>query len=99
MEILDQIKQLKEDAINGCVKYTQQGICDNIKYRINYDYFKSWTGFSGKTNFPVFDKLDLDNTTPEDQFMGIENLWQGRQLELRLSLIDHLIKCYEAESK
>lgn len=87
MEILDALLVLKEQAIKGCVDHPDCGICYNLagiteEPVLSYDFVKDnccdWDFFSGLFDYPVELSNDCD-------------LWEGEQLELRLSLLDHLI--------
>lgn len=87
MKILDALLVLKEQAINGCVGKPDFGICYNLaviteESGLSYDFVRNncydWEFFSGLFEYPVELSNDCD-------------LWEGEQLELRLSLIDHLI--------
>lgn len=87
MKILDALLVLKEQAIKGSVNVSSAGICYNLSeitddYDLSYDFVagncSDWEFFSGCTLVPI------------DGY-GEDFLWEGRQLALRLSLIDHLI--------
>lgn len=95
ISVLQQLKDLKELALDGSVENPDLGVCDNIRISIDCEYFISWPLYSGDDTFPVFDKNNGTISTPYKQYHMIDNLWEGRQLELRLDLLDHLIKCYK----
>lgn len=97
MSILSQLKQLEQDALDGCVECQYFGVCHAINGDINREYIKSWSEFSGDEIYPIFDDTNEEYDTPSDQFSDIHNLWEGEQLNKRLSLLDHLINCYENE--
>ena len=87
MKILDALLVLKEQAVNGCVDETFYGICYNLaaitgdsdlSYGFVRDNCCDWKFFSGLFDYPVELSDDCD-------------LWEGEQLKLRLSLLDHLI--------
>lgn len=87
MKILDALLLLKEQATNGSVYVTSAGICYNLleitdDYDLSYDFVEDncsdWEFFSGCTLVPI---VGYDE----------DHLWEGEQLELRLSLLDHLI--------
>lgn len=87
MEILGALLVLKEQAINGCVYNPLYGICYNLaviteEIDLSYDFVKDnccdWELFSGDPSYPI---IDYDE----------DYLWEDKQLELRLSLLDHLI--------
>ena len=99
MSILDELRELHAKASAGDFSGIdiRTGICGQLSTDINTDYYKSWPLFSGLESFPVFDSSDVIFDRPVDQYHYIGSLWQGRQLELRLSLLEHLIKCYESD--
>lgn len=85
MKVLDALLVLKEQAVNGCVYKPCYGICYNLskitgEFDVSYDFIvdncSDWEFFSGCSYVPID---------------GCGCLWEGKQLELRLSLIDHLI--------
>ena len=87
MKILDALLVLKEQAVNGNVSVNSAGICYNLSeitndYDLSYvfveDNCSDWEFFSGCILVPV------------GGYDG-DCLWEGEQLELRLSLLDHLI--------
>lgn len=87
MELLDALLLLREKAVTGVVDYPNHGICSNLSrltdsYDFPYYFVKDncedWQNFSGDTSYPI-EGYDLGD------------LWEGRQLRLRLSLLDHLI--------
>jgi len=91
-DIRASLLQLKEDALNGNVVDISFGICYNLTIMTRADddscYFfvytksKGWKFHSGSSSYPV----------PKTEFY--HSKWKGEQLELRLSLIDHLLtKC------
>ena len=95
MEIKEALLQLKEDAISGNIKKGYCGICHLLDllcnrnaYRFVKDNCSDWVYFSGDYNYPVSGEEGFD------YHMDNGELWKGGQLELRLSLIDHLLaKC------
>lgn len=87
MKILDALSVLKEQALTNNVYYTAMGICFNLSEMTDHDICAytfvrdnccDWEFFSGLFEYPVELSDDCD-------------FWEGEQLELRLSLIDHLI--------
>lgn len=91
MEILDALLVLKEQAVKGCVTDNRIGICGNLDIMINgsnsdsfctyvfvSDNCSDWQNFSGSISYPISPVTDC-------------GLWEGEQLKLRLSLIDHLV--------
>lgn len=95
MEIKEALLLLKEDAISGNIKKGHCGICHLLSdmdvygsYRFVKDNCSDWGYFSGDYNYPVSGEEGFD------YHMDNGDLWKGEQLELRLSLIDHLLnKC------
>lgn len=87
MEILDALLLLEEQAINNCIDESHYGICYNLSELTgeldeSYDFVREncedWEHFSGNSVYPI-------------EGCSGEPLWEGKQLELRLSLLDHLI--------
>ena len=87
MKILDALLVLKEQALTNNVFYAAMGICTNLagltedsdsSYDFVRDNCEDWEHFSCDTSYPIEGYDD-------------GHLWEGEQLELRLSLIDHLI--------
>lgn len=87
MKILDALLVLKEQALTDNVYYTDFGICYNLNEIVDEDVSvyefvsnnsEDWEHHSGVYEYPV----KLSNNC---------DLWEGEQLELRLSLLDHLI--------
>ena len=95
MELLDALLVLKEQAVEGVIKYPYQGICSNLleltnradlSYLFVEDNCEDWEHFSGNSAYPVVMSDDC-------------GLWEGEQLKLRLSLLDHLIDKAKQQSK
>lgn len=93
---LDKIKeclhQLLKDIDNNSIQYRQNGVCCNLDnytedcgvcaYAFVGENSSDWEHFSGKQYDPV------------GGYYSIPFLWEGEQLQLRISLIHHLInKC------
>lgn len=87
MKILDALLELQEQAIKDCVEHPDCGICYNLaviteESDLSYYFVKDnccdWQNFSGCTSYPISPVTDC-------------GLWEGKQLKLRLSLLDHLI--------
>ena len=87
MKILDALLKLQEQASKDCVDNPDYGICYNLaviteESDLSYDFVKDncceWEFFSGLFEYPVELSDECD-------------LWEGKQLELRLSLLNHLI--------
>lgn len=87
MKMLNALLLLKEQVTNGSVLKPFSGICHNLSemtgdvtktYEFVRDNCFDWCFFSGINTYPVENCND-------------EPLWEGKQLELRLSLINHLI--------
>lgn len=56
--------------------------------------FTDWKHYSGSTAYPV-PPTDEGVFCPEVQFHRTNNLWDGRQLELRSALVSYLIGRYQ----
>lgn len=87
MELLDALLVLREQAVAGDIDSPEYGICFNLyeltgEGSLSYDFVgdncEDWEHFSGEIDYPI-----------KDYCAG--NLWEGEQLELRLSLLNHLI--------
>lgn len=87
MKILDALLVLKEKAIKGSIDEPRYGICYNLSgltgdSDASYDFVvyncNDWKHFSGNPMCPV-------------KYNHNRVLWEGKQLKLRLSLLDHLI--------
>lgn len=95
MEIKEALSILKEDVISGNMKKGHCGTCLLLSLLTEYNAFRfvkencrEWEYFSGDYNYPVSGEEVFDYHTDNG------SLWEGEQLELRLSLIDHLLtKC------
>ena len=90
-------KELLQDAENGEVYRGFLGICANVSYKLDtvdiheqdfdayedivFCYYK-WPTYSGDAAFPV-----------EGNWLAPK--WEGTQLELRISLLKHIIKSLE----
>lgn len=88
MKILDALLVLKEQAVTGGVDKPSYGICynlfnltDSINLSLDFvaDNCEDWEHFSGDVDYPI------------EGYNDDCDLWEGEQLELRLSLLDHLI--------
>lgn len=90
--LIDSLTVVKDKALNGEYKNSNSGICckwsdmidedNSVGYDIVEVFSPSWEHFSGENCLPI---LGYTNG----------NLWKGEQLKLRLSLIDHILKCLE----
>ena len=83
-----------EDMLNGSIDKTN-AICENLdsltfRARIAYlcvkEFSKTWEYYSGEEGYPVsgefvWDTINFDNP---------ELWWTGEQLELRMSLLEHI---------
>ncbi len=95
MTKLQELIALKEKALAG--EYNKHsGICDHLTFTIEEKHLESWGNYSGIYHYPI----DVEESClhPSEQF-GELDIWEGRQLEERLSLLDHLIECQKAEEE
>ena len=83
-----------EDMLNGNIDKTN-AICENLDILTDYscsayscvnNFSKTWEHYSGEEGYPVvgeivWDKINWDNP---------ELWWTGEQLELRMSLLEHI---------
>ena len=97
-QCLNIIKELQEilDTGGKCITDPTQGICYNLTKgtpitQLQY-YSETWEFFSGDSWFPVNDVNSIYNVIDQYHYLG---KWEGKQLELRLSLVTHLLKCYK----
>jgi len=79
-----------QELLNGNIQYHSMGICSNICYITELDdvgfiamekFAHTWKNYSGDTGFPISGYLDYVNSP---------NKWTGEQLELRMSLLEHI---------
>lgn len=79
------------------------GICHHLKqdYRTSteeYGQFKNlsttWAGYSGNIDFPI-PSLD-EGISHKEYYFNNNDLWTGKQLDQRVSLINHVIKHWES---
>ena len=80
---------------DGCHSlYKNHSICCNVwnnlsfGHEIDTRHFKSWKSYSGDVSYPVLG---------QSVYYETDNFWIGKQLELRLDLVKHLVNCYEKE--
>ena len=52
--------------------------------------FASWPKFSGDEVYPI--PAPRKGSSSHDYYMHDEKLWKGRQLKLRLELLEHMIR-------
>lgn len=97
MQIKEALLEIKDNVVNGNTKGYDFGVC-SVLYQLStptsncYAFVNTncidWEHFSGNMYYPV--------SGEEVWLVHARNgsLWKGEQLELRLSLIDHLLtKC------
>lgn len=91
-ELIDNLNVVKQEAVNGGITWKHHGICSNWSEKLNDDSIAyvlvnnispTWKEYSGEVGRPI-----------KGYFLS-KNLWEGEQLELRLSLIDHILKFLE----
>lgn len=94
-KIKESLQQLLKDIEGNSIQYRQNGVCCNLEdytedYGVcAYDFIsancKDWENYSGDSSYPIKGSVGK---------FYLENLWEGEQLQLRISLIHHLInKC------
>lgn len=90
-ELIDSLLVVKQEALDGNIFWISHGICSNwgdklefscLAYDIVGDLADGWEHHSGLKHQPIAG-------------YGWQNNWEGEQLELRLSLIDHILKRLE----
>ena len=84
-----------EEMLNGNIDKTN-AICENLDVKLGgsllngYDIVKilspSWKHFSGEPSYPVSGETTWDTIN----FDNPELWWTGEQLELRMSLLEHI---------
>ncbi len=85
--LIDSLLELKTQALNREIKSKYTGICFNWKEILSYsgvydiveNFQQDWLYRSGDPQFPVLHSVGF-------------GLWEGKNLEMRLSLIDHILK-------
>lgn len=92
--LIQGLLRVKEKALNGeYIPWGTHGVCsmwsDEVDNGTTYDFVdvlsKGWEHHSGRKCYPVPQEPD-------------EHCWEGEQLILRLSLIDHLLEQLETIS-
>lgn len=92
--LIDTLNYVRQQAILGLIMRPDYGICKNW-YEI-LDDACSYT-FVGKLSFSWEHRTVWDDyPVPDDETLG---LWEGVNLEMRLSLIDHILVRLEEESQ
>ena len=92
--LIDSLNEVKQRAILGIILEPEYGICKNwcemlddaFSYTLVENLSFSWKYRTEWDEYPV----------PDDERYG---LWEGVNLEMRLSLIDHVLKCLEEYSQ
>lgn len=93
-QLIDSLNEVRQQALYGILEYLDCGICLNwckilnnsFSYDIVEEFSVGWEHRTNSSSFPV----------PHDGSFG---LWEGVNLEMRLSLIDHIIKRLEESSQ
>lgn len=86
-QLIKSLVHLKQDALTGNIEHVHTGICYNwgrllascVSYTVVGEFSQDWKFYSGHKGYPV----------PDNETIG---LWEGKNLEMRLSLIDHILK-------
>ena len=83
-----------EDMLNGNIDKTD-AICENLDILTDYScsayscvnkFSKTWEHYSGEESYPVSGELVWDKIN----WSNPELWWTGEQLELRMSLLEHI---------
>lgn len=93
-QLIDSLNEVRQQALSGTLEYLDSGICLNwckilnnsFSYDIVEQFSVGWAHRTTSSSFPV----------PDDGRFG---RWVGINLEMRLSLIDHILKRLEASSQ
>tara|TARA_B110000908_G_C9812421_1_gene253549 strand:+ start:125 stop:472 length:348 start_codon:yes stop_codon:yes gene_type:complete len=79
------------------------GICHHLRkeYRVSTEEFgqfknlsTTWADYSGDIDYPI--PSLYDRVAHGDYYRKANNLWVGKQLDQRVSLINHVIKHWES---
>ncbi|MEG2706902.1 MAG: hypothetical protein RR959_06135 [Erysipelotrichaceae bacterium] len=89
-ELIDSLEEVKQQSISGVITKLNYGICGNwskiLDNNVPYNFVSI---FSGDWEHST---LDSKYPVPDDESL---DLWEGTNLEMRLSLIDHILKRLE----
>lgn len=97
IDMLEALKQLRKHAVDGTVKWSYGGICLNLDramtlelddgsaYHFVSKHSVSWEHF----------KKGSTSCHPISSYEDEGGAWTGKSLEMRISLIDHLIGVLE----
>lgn len=105
------LKEIYADGESGAIAQNinqQFGVCGVLADRLSLarfntytwveDHVTTWAHFSGDMGYPV--PSNQPGVTPKMYYdNNRDGLWQGEQLALRLSLIQHLIAACEAKDQ
>ncbi len=87
-DILVQLYELKDKALNGEIKPNEVGICRLIDVEISKKAFESWEFYSGSKAYPV---------GGFSEYLSVHSKrWLGSSFKKRINLIDHLIELAES---
>ena len=89
-ELNDSLEEVNQQAISGNLIESECGVCFNwsnildndVTYKLVSTFSIDWEHSTLDSKYPV----------PEDESL---ELWEGVNLEMRLSLIDHILKRLE----
>ena len=94
-KILKALIKLRDKAADGLMDDSVVGICHELNKlgvdrssRIISDNSEGWLYHSGEWSYPI--------PGGETLFSASNHMWEGEELEYRLSLLDHLITKAEA---
>ena len=105
-EKYESIAKMCQELLDKGPVATDLGICNSLSVRNDKVYYRAvrlfdeivetWPKFSGSWTYPI--PCDgTDYTRPGDCFNGTENLWEGKQGELRLELLHYIIQYCKRE--
>lgn len=85
--LIDSLLELKTQALDNKVQQESVGIClnwadilgNNLTYKLVYIFQQDWFCRTGHPHYPVPNSVNV-------------GLWEGKNLEMRLSLIDYILK-------
>ena len=93
-QLIGSLNEVRQQALSGILEYLDCGICLNwckiLNNSFSYDIVEElsvgWEHRTTSSSFPV----------PDDESFG---LWEDVNLEMRLSLMDYILKCLEEYSQ
>ena len=90
--------EVESDCCGLCFNMRQLNVSDRVSELLSGRCTWSWPKHSGGAPYPILDE-DESNcaNTQYDQHAGNRTLYTGEQLELRISLAQHLLGCLNSD--